>query len=212
MRTPLAAAVALLMVVACGSATPAAPQGPTVGSVSVQPGDLPSGMHKCDLSGDIDTFLNKVKTTSPATYTSTKAEWDAAKKQGATAGEIVFFTDSTANCKAVGSATSQLSSATYKLVVNFVLQFKDEASAAKGYTTAGILGFDQSQLAAAGSAATVGTKTGLGPNSVVLSVAISTQAFYIAVWQHKAFLVILAILNVDNATSQKAAAAVNGRI
>src|ERR1700680_3360082 len=99
MRTPLAAAVALLMVVACGSATPAATQGPTVGRVSVSPGDLPSGRHKCDRSVDIDTFLNKVKTTSPATYTSTKAEWDAAKKQGATAGEIVFFTDSPATCK-----------------------------------------------------------------------------------------------------------------
>src|SRR6202049_1832732 len=99
MRTSVAAAVALLMVMACGSATPGAPQGPTVASVSVQPGDLPSGMHKCDLSGDIDTFLNKVKTSSPATYTSTKAEWDAAKKQGATAGEIVFFTDSPATCK-----------------------------------------------------------------------------------------------------------------
>jgi hypothetical protein len=169
-------------------------------------------MHKCDLSGDIDTFLNKVKTTSPATYTSTKAEWDAAKKQGATAAEIVFFADSTANCKAVGSSTSQISSATYKLVVNFVLQFKDEASAAKGYTTAGILGFNEAQLAAAGSAATVGTKTGLGANSVVLSVSISTQAFYIAVWQHKAFLVILAILNIDNNTSQKVAVAENGRI
>lgn len=212
MRTSVAAAVALLMVMACGSATPGAPQGPTVASVSVQPGDLPAGMHKCDLSGDIDSFLNKVKSSSPATYTSTKAEWDAAKKQGATAGEIVFFTDSTANCKAVQSSTSQISSATYKLVVNFVLQFKDEASAAKGYTTAGILGFDQSQMAAAGSAATVGTKTGLGANSVVLSVSISTTAVYIAVWQHKAFLVILAMLNMDSPTSQKAAVAVNGRI
>jgi hypothetical protein len=212
MRTSLAAAVALLMVMACGSATPGAPQGPTVASVAIQSGDLPTGMHKCDLSGDIDTFLNKVKTTSPATYTSTKAEWDAAKKQGATSAEIVFYTDSTANCKAVGSSTSQISSATYKLVVNFVLQFKDEASAAKGYTTAGILGFNESQLAAAGNAAVVGTKTGLGANSVVLSVAISTQAFYIAVWQHKAFLVIIAILNIDNATSQKVAVAVNGRI
>jgi hypothetical protein len=32
------------------------------------------------------------------------------------------------------------------------------------------------------------------------------------VWQHKAFLIILAILNIDNNTSQKVAVAVNGRI
>jgi hypothetical protein len=212
MRTPLAAAIAVLMVIACGSGSTGAPQGPTAASVGVQSSDLPSGMHKCDLSGDINTFLSKVKTSSPSTYTSTKAEWEAAQKHGATAAQIVFFADSTANCKAVGSATSQISSATYKLVVNFVLQFKDEASAAKGYTTEGILGFSQSQLAAAGSAATVGEKTGLGPNSIVLSVSISTQAFYIAVWQHKAFLIVLAILNMDNATSQKVAVAENSRI
>jgi hypothetical protein len=213
MRGFVAATVAALVVIACGSSpNSSAPQGPTVASVAVQASDLPSGMRRCDLSGDVNSFLNKVKTSSPSTYASTKAEWAAAQKRGATAAEVVFFADSTANCKAVGSGTSQISSATYKLVVNFVFQFKDEATAAKGYTTESIFGFSQAQIAAAGSAATVGTKTGLGPNSVTLSAAISNQAFYIAVWQKKAFLVILAVLNIDSTTSQKVAVKVNGRI
>jgi hypothetical protein len=212
MRGLLAAAIAGLVLVACGSSPSTTPQGPTVASVAVQSSDLPSGMHRCDLSGDVNSFLNKVKTSSPSTYKSTQAEWAAAQKNGAIAAEFVFFTDSTANCKAVGSNTSQISTATFKLVVNVVVQFKDEATAAKGYSTESILGFSKAQLTAPGSLAAVGTKTGLGPNSVTLSVSISNQAFYIAVWQQKAFMVVLVILNVDSATSQKVALKENGRI
>jgi hypothetical protein len=57
-----------------------------------------------------------------------------------------------------------------------------------------------------------GTKTGLGPNSIVLSTTIASQAFYIAVWQNKAFMVILGIINLDAATGQKVADAENKRI
>jgi hypothetical protein len=210
MRAPLAAAAALLVVVACGSTTPATAQGPTAASVAVQSGDLPKGMQKCDVSGDIGSFLNKIKAKDPSTYNSTKAEWDAAQKNGATAAEVMFFTDSTANCKTVNSNLSGISSATYKLVLNFVIQFKDAATAANGYTKGQIFQVDPSQLAVGG--ANSGTKTGLGPNSVSLSVSISNQSFYIAVWQNKAFMVILAIVNIDTATSQKVAVAENGRI
>ena len=55
-------------------------------------------------------------------------------------------------------------------------------------------------------------KTGLSPNSIVLSVTISNQSFYIAVWQNKVFMVILAILNIDTATCKKVAQAENGRV
>jgi hypothetical protein len=39
-----------------------------------------------------------------------------------------------------------------------------------------------------------------------------SQAFYIAVWQNKAFMVILGIINLDAATGQKVADAENKRI
>jgi hypothetical protein len=212
MRGTLTAAVALLIVTACGATAPGVASGPTVASVAIQSSDLPKGMQKCDLSGDVNGYLDKIKTSDPSAYTTTKAEWDSAVKAGATAGEVVFFTDSTAHCKNVGSSVSGVPSATYKLALNFVVQFKDEATAAKGYSTESIFGFSQAALTTAGAPAVVGTKTGLGANSVTLTISISTQSFYIAVWQNKAFMVILAVLNIDSAAGQKAAVAENGRI
>ena len=208
----LAGAGILLSIFACGTSSSITPSGPTAATVAIESGDLPSGMQKCDLSGDIDSFLKKSKITDPNTYSSTKTEWDDAKKSGATAAYTAFYTDSTAHCASIGSSSSDFSSATYKLVVNFVVQFKDEQSASKGYTSESIFGFSATSLKSGGAPVTEGTKTGLGPNSIELSVPVSNQSFYVAVWQHKAFMVILAILNVDPATSKKAAVAENSRI
>src|ERR1700682_643912 len=212
LQRSIAGLAVMVVVFACGG-TPAAPSsGPTASSISVQPGDVPSDMHKCDLSGDIDSFLNKSKTKDPNTYTSTKAEWDSAKQKGATAGYTAFYTDSAAHCTSIESNTTDISSATYKLVVNFVVQFKDEATASKGYTTESIFGFSASSLKSGGAPVVEGTATGLTANSIVLSIAISTQSFYVAEWQNKSFMVILAILNIDTATCKKVAQAENGRI
>jgi hypothetical protein len=46
----------------------------------------------------------------------------------------------------------------------------------------------------------------------VLSLPIANQSFYIAVWQTKAFMVILGLINLDTATGQKVADAENKRI
>lgn len=211
-KKSLTALVILLVVAACGNKSSIAAQGPNAASVSVQPGDLPKGMQKCDLSGDINSFLNQAKTKDPTTYTSTKKEWDDAQKNGATAAYTAFYTDSNAHCSNVASKSSDISSATYKLVVNFVIQFKDEASAAKGYTSESIFGFSASSLKGNGAPVIEGTATGLTANSIVLSIAIANQSFYVAVWQHKAFMVILAILNIDTPTSKKVAVAENSRI
>ena len=200
--------IAIFMVAACGALPNVAAA--TAADVSIKPGDLPSGMQRCELSGDVDSYLNSIKTKDPATYATTKKEWEDAQKNGATAAQVVFYTDSAANCASVQSKVANISSATYKLVVNFVVQFKDEASAAKGFTSGKIFGFNRALLKNGG--ATEGTKTGLGANSIVLSVPIANQVFYIAVWQNKAFMVILGVINIDAATGQKAAAAENMRI
>lgn len=200
------------MAAACGASGSVLPSGPTAASVSVQPADLPSDMHKCDLSGDIDSFLSKSKTKDPNTYTSTKTEWDSAKQKGATAAYTAFYTDSTAHCASIESNTSDISSATYKLVVNFVIQFKDEASANKGYTSESIFGFSASSLKSGGAPVVEGTATGLTKNSIVLQISVANQSFYVAVWQNKTFMVILAVLNIDTATCRKVAQAENARI
>jgi hypothetical protein len=212
LQRSIAGLAVMVMVFACGGTPAATSSGPTASSISVQPGDVPTDMHKCDLSGDIDSFLSKSKTKDPNTYTSTKSEWDAAQKQGATAAYAAFYADSTAHCTSIESNSSDISAATYKLVVNFVIQFKDEASASKGYTSESIFGFSASSLKSGGAPVVEGTTTGLTANSIVLSIAVATQSFYVAVWQNKAFMVILAVLNIDTATSKKAALAENSRI
>ena len=205
---------ALLVLVACGGSTPSIlSSGPTASSVAVQPNDLPKDMKKCDQSADMDAYLSKVKTKDPNNYNTIKPEWDAAKKQGATAAYAAFYTDSASHCLSVEANSADVSSATYKLVVNFVIQFKDEASASKGYTSESIFGFSTTSLKNGGAPVLEGTaKTGLSPNSLVLTAAIANQSFYIAVWQNKVFFVILAILNIDTATCKNVALAENSRI
>ena len=60
--------------------------------------------------------------------------------------------------------------------------------------------------------APVGTDTGLSKNSVALTIAIGNQSFYVAVWQNKAFMVTLGVLNVDLTASKKIATNENSRI
>jgi len=210
-RTPIAVLIAVVGLSACGGSNPG-PQGPTAASVAVQPGDLPSGMKQCELTGEIDSFLNKEKTADPNTYQSTKTEWDDARSRGATAAYTAFYTDSLDHCSSIQSAGSDIGSATYKLVLNFVIQFKDESSAAKGYTTEGVFNISASELKSSGQPVVEGAKTGLSANSIVLNTAIANQTYFIAVWQKKVFMVILAVLNVDAAAAKKVAASENERI
>ena len=203
--------VASLGVGGCGGSSPTA-QGPTPAGVAAQQSDLPTAMVKCDLTGDIDSFLNQEKTADPPTYQSTKSEWDDAKSKGATAAYTAFYTDSTDHCAAIKTKGPDIGSATYKLVINFVIQFKDESSAAKGYTSEKVFNVSASELRSGGQPVVEGAKTGLSANSIVLDAPIGNQTYYIAVWQKKSFMVILAILNIDATASKKVATSENDRI
>src|SRR5260370_8667880 len=129
---------------------------------------LPSGMHRCALSGDINSYLKKIQTSDPTTYASTKSHWESAQKGGATAADVEFYTDSTAHCSGLESNGSQIGSATYKLLVNFVFHFKDEASAAAGYKSNSTLAFSVNQIKQSQIPVVEGAATGLGKNSIVL--------------------------------------------
>ncbi|HYT13273.1 MAG TPA: hypothetical protein VEL12_10840 [Candidatus Nitrosopolaris sp.] len=212
MRFSAPAIALLLMVVACGPIGGSGTAAPTASSVAVKSSDLPSGMHRCDLSGDINSYLKKIQTKDPSTYKTTNDGWIAAQKDGATAADVEIYTDSTDHCKTAESNGAQISGATYKLVLNFAFQFKDQASAEKGYKTDSIFGFSAASLKASQVPVVEGKDTGLGPNSIVLTIAIATQSFYVAVWQNKQFMVILVLLNVDTAAAKKAALAENSRI
>ncbi|HSP09055.1 MAG TPA: hypothetical protein VLU92_05615 [Candidatus Dormibacteraeota bacterium] len=209
----VAIVMAVLVAAACGGpGSTSGAKGPTASSVAVQSSDLPAGMVKCDLSGDIDSFLSKEKNQDQGTYKSTSTDWEALKNGGATAGFTSFYADNAAHCTAIKSSGYDIGTASYKLAVNFVTQFKDEKSAANAYANDSIFGFKTSQLRTGGLGLTEGTATGLTASSIVISAPISNQYFYIAMWQNKTFVVILAILNVDAAASKKVAALENGRI
>jgi len=78
-------AIGLLLIVgACGPIGGVGTSGPTAASVAVHTSDLPSGMQRCDLSGDIKSYLKKIETKDPSTYSKIKSEWEAAQKNGAT--------------------------------------------------------------------------------------------------------------------------------
>ncbi len=179
--------------------------------MAVQSGDLPKGMVRCDLTGDINSFITKEQSQDPQTSRSVTTYWADLKKAGATAAYAAIYTDSATHCSAVKSSTSDPAVATYKVVVNFVVQFKDEKSASGAYTGDSFFGFSASTLRS-GGVAIEGTKTGLTANSIVLDQSISNQSFYIALWQNKTFDVILAVINVDSNASKKVAASENGRI
>lgn len=216
-KESIAALLTLIGIAACGgSAPPSAPQGPTAAMVATQPADLPGGMVKCDPSGDISKYISAEEATDPATAKTTKSDWEEAQKNGATSAYVALYSDSAAQCAVLKKTSSDITATTHPLVVNFVIQFKDEKSAAKGYSSPKkIFGYSASDLrdSTRGSNSVVeGSKTGLGVNSIVLSTSVSNQSFYIAVWQNKAFMVFLAILNMDATASRKAATAGNSRI
>lgn len=208
-KTWLPVAFVALFALACGGGS-STQSGPTVASVAVQQGDLPSGMVKCPISGNIEDFIKAEQSPDPNTSKSIANYWTDAKSNGATAAYAGIFTDSDARCAAIKNPSTDVGTATYKLVVNFVVQFKDEKTATDAYSNKSVFGFSRSQLRSA--PVIEGTKTGLTANSIVLSQSIANQSFYIAEWQNKAFMVILAVLNIDPESSKKVSTAENGRI
>ncbi len=198
-----------LCVVACAGPSNAG-QGTTVSTVAVQPSDLPGGMVRCNLSGNIEDFIKAEQSPDPNTSKSVSGYWQDAQTSGAKAAYTAIYSDSQTRCAAIKDPSTDVGTATYKLVVNFVVQFKDEKTAADAYTNKSIFGFSPAQLR---SAPTIeGSKTGLTANSIVLNQSIASQSFYIAEWQNKAFMVILAVLNIDPEASKKVSTAENSRI
>jgi hypothetical protein len=217
-RKSLVALFALAATVACGGTSQSsAAQGLAASTVAAQPADVPKGMVKCDISGDLNKYISAEETADPTTAKATKADWQDAQKNGATAAYVSLFSDSTNQCAALKKASSDVTATTHPLLVNFVIKFKDEQSAAKGYNNPKkIFGFSAADLRDSKQTSQQpvleGAKTGLTDNSIVLSTAVQTQSFYIAVWQNKEFMVFLAILNMDPAASKKVATSENSRI
>src|SRR5579864_5419391 len=157
--------VAVVLLVACG--TSSGPTGPSAATVAAQPSDVPAGMVKCDLTGDIQNFIDQEQKPDPQASKSIASDWDAAKKDGATSAYAALYTDGNAHCTAIKSSTADLGAATYRLVVNFVVQYRDEKSAAAAFKAdRPIFGFSPSELRSGGGGVVEGVQTGLGANSI----------------------------------------------
>lgn len=210
LKTTVTLVAAALAVCTCSGSSSG--QGPTAASVAVQPGDLPSGMVKCDLTGDMDSFIKAESGPDPATSKTMATRWQDAKSKGAQAGYTAVYTDSAEHCSGIKTSGSDIGAATYRLVLNFVVQYKDETSAAAGYKGDSNVGFRPSDLKSGTAPFVEGTKTGLTSNSVTLTQPFDKQLFYLAVWQNKSFVVSLAILNLDAASAKGVAVSENSRI
>ena len=198
------------VVAACGGSS-SGPSGPTAASVAAQSGDVPNGLVRCSLSGDIQTFIHNEESPDPSTSMTAANQWTDLLKSGATSAYVAIYTDSKTHCGDFANARTDPAAASYKLVVNFVVQFKDEKSAASAYANGSVFGVSAPSLQVS-SQAIVGTKTGLTANAVVVSQAIANQSFYIALWQNKSFAVFLAVVNIDPTASKKVATSENSRI
>jgi len=196
---------------ACGASPQPAP-GSSLSTVAVQSRDLPPGMVRCDLSGDIASFLDAEKAADPSTYATVKSEWDAARAGGATAAYTALFTDSSGHCAAFKSQSADPGVEPYQVVVNFVIQFKDEGAAASNYANGSFFNFSVADLKSPGTPVVEGTATGLTANSIVRSADLVGQTVFVAIWQNKDLVLILAVLNLDSTASQKAAVSENSRV
>ena len=211
-RPCLGLVLAVVVLLSCGG-TSNTPTGPTAAGVTAQTSDLPSGLVKCDLTGDIQSFISKEQTPDPQAAKSIAADWEAAKKDGATAAYAALYTDSTEHCNGIKRSATDLGAATYKLVVNFVIQYRDEKSATAAFKgDHPIFGFSPFELSSGAGGVVEGSKTGLTANSIALTQPVGNQLFYIALWQNKQFMVILTILNIDANAAKSAAMRENSRI
>jgi hypothetical protein len=205
----LACAVVLA---ACGGSSPG-PLGvtgpPSAQSVADNSSDYP-GLHKCPESGSYDHYLSIEQTANSDQYTTDKKTWDDLKASGANDSYIVVYVENGADCGQFGAGTP-----TGKVAYVYAIRFKDSSSAAASYKMTSkdfhVSDSEVSQLQTAGATVTQGTATGLGDNSLVLSIDVGGVSVFVAFWQNKEFEVAAVSFNMGTqaATASKS---INERI
>jgi hypothetical protein len=201
-----------VLLAACGGSS-----GPSLGvtgpasaqSVASNSSDF-TGLQKCPESGSYESYLKAEQTANPTQYPSDKATWDGMKAAGANDSYVVVYVENTSDCGQFGSGTPS-----GKVAYVFAIRFKDDASASASYKTSS-KGFylsdpELTQLKAAGASVDTGTTTGLGANSLVLSLGILGVSIYVAFWQNKEFEVAEVAFN-EPALAPAAAKKINDRI
>lgn len=211
-RLVVAASVAVLAACGGGGSGPGLPgaSGPqSAESVASGSSDFP-GIQKCAESGSYDSYLKAEQTANPAQYQSDKTNWDDLKASGANDSYVAVYAESTSDCGQFAAGTPS-----GKVAYVFVIRFKDTATAAASYKASSkdfhLSDSDVANLKAAGATVNTGDATGLGANSVVVSIDIQGAVVYVGFWQNKQFDVVEIAFNDAN-DAAAASKKINDRI
>lgn len=210
MMVRLVVPLCALLLAACGSGPGLGQSGPpSAQTVAAADSDW-SGLHRCSESGSYDSYLKLEQTKSPEQYQTDKTTWDDLKAAGANDSYIAAYAQNTADCGQFNSGTP-----TGKVAYVYAIRFKDASSASASFkSNTKDFHLDDptvTQLKAAGATVSQGATTGLGDNSIVVTIDLGGSAVYVALWQNKTFMVAMVAFN-DGTAAAQAATSVNGRI
>jgi hypothetical protein len=207
---------------------------PSAQAVAASDSDF-SGMHKCPesgtwdsylkaeqtknptqydtdkKSGTWDSYLKAEQTKNPTQYDTDKKSWDDLKAAGADDSYIAVYAQTTSDCGQFAAGTPSS-----KVAYVYAIRFKDTTSASTNFKTNSkafhLSDSDVVNLKAAGGIVQQGAATGLGDNSVVVSIAFGGTTVYVAFWQKKQFEVALVSFNLPIADGPTVTAKISGRI
>lgn len=213
MRLSLLVATCVLVLAACGGGnTPGASGPPSAQSVAANDADW-SGLQKCPESGTWDSYLAAEQTKAPDQYQTDKKSWDDLKASGANDSYVAVYSANASHCGEFGAANPS-NGTPGQVAYVYVIRFKDTSSATASYKVTSkdfnLSDTTVSQLKAAGATVSEGSATGLGANSIELSIAVAGASFFIGYWQNQSFEVALVTLNQPSSAS--AANSINSRI
>jgi hypothetical protein len=172
-----------------------------------------SGLQQCPESGSWDHYLSAESAKGSDQYQTDKTDWEDLKSAGANDSYIaVYASTDGAHCGSFGAGNPvDMGSIAYV----YAVRFKDAKSAAASYKSNSndfhLSESDVSNLKAAGAVVREGAATGLGDNSMQLTIDVFSAKVFVSFWQNKSFEVALVSIN-EVAESQAAAKTINGRI
>ncbi len=186
---------------------------PTAQSIALQPADVP-GMHRCDVSGDVNAVLTVERNRNSPSYDMHATEWAQWKRQGAVDAYFAVFGLTAADCAAASDSTTGAPPG--GLIVGLVVQFADTGGAARNFkrdsTLLGLGPRDIRFIELAGGTTTFGTATGLGVASVVGDAVVAGAKYFVAMWQNRRFESALIGYDMAFADADNAVLDMNSRI
>ena len=182
---------------------------PSAQSVAQNSNDFP-GMQKCPESGSYESYLKAEETKNPDQFKTDKTMWADLKTAGANDSYIAVYAASASDCGKFSAGTPS-----GKVAYVYAIRFKDATSASASYKATSkdfhLSDSDIANLKASGGTVQVGTATGFGDNSTVVSIEFAGVAIYVAYWENKSFQVAMLAFN-DPTDAPAAATKINARI